>query len=52
MQGFYSTFGCWVPRSTTHSQRLYLQYNLNNKIAGQMPTLHAVRIYFPIKNPE
>ena len=36
----------------THSQPLYLQLALKRTIAGQLPTLLAVRIYFPIHNPE
>ena len=35
----------------THSLYIF-KYALGSTIAGQLPTLHAVRIYFPINNPE
>ena len=35
-----------------HTQPLYCEYALSSTIAGQLPTFHAVRIYFPTDNPE
>jgi hypothetical protein len=40
------------PGWKTNSQPLYLHQALSSIIAGQLPTFCAVRIYFPIYNPE
>jgi hypothetical protein len=34
-----------------HTQPYSFKYALNSTIAGQLPALHAVGIYFPIDNP-
>ena len=43
--GFYPTLSYSAPGRKTHSQPSYLQYALSSTITGQLPTLHADRMY-------
>ena len=40
----------YVPRRKTHTQPYIFKYATGSTIAGQLPTLHAVRIHFPMDN--